>query len=226
MFTWICPQCGKEVPPHETECPHCARAASTPAPQLLTPEAPPATARTTPEAPQPQPAPPQPVYVVAPARQTPGWLVALLVAIGLFAIGGAAYYYLLPSRRTAGVTAGEASPFEKVPEADAAAAKTNRLSRFIEATGFRITEDEKKRLNIRFLIVNHSAADIGDLAGKVYLKTTEGKSVANFDFKTSRLGPYDSIEFTVLVSTTLRAYEVPDWQFLTADLEITSPSGI
>ena len=224
MFTWICPQCGKEVPPHETECPHCARRTSAPAPQPSS-ESPPATAGTAPAPPQPQPGPPQPVYVAAPARQT-GWLVALLVAIGLFAIGGAAYYYLLPSRRTAGVTAGETSPFEKVPEAGAPAATANRLGRLIEATGFRITEDEKKRLNIKFLIVNHSAADIGDLAGKVYLKTTEGKSIANFDFKTSRLGPYESIEFTVLVSTTLRAYEVPDWQFLTADLEITSPANI
>ena len=23
MFTWICPKCGKEVPPHENECPYC-----------------------------------------------------------------------------------------------------------------------------------------------------------------------------------------------------------
>ncbi len=24
MFTWICPQCGREVPPSYTECPDCA----------------------------------------------------------------------------------------------------------------------------------------------------------------------------------------------------------
>jgi hypothetical protein len=216
MFTWICPQCGKEVPPHETECPHCAAGASAPQPAA----APQAAAE------PPPPAPPQPVYVVAPARHPHGWLVAVLVAVGLMAAGAGAYYFLLPSSRSAGATAGQKAPLEPAAAAGAAAPATNRLAKFIEATGFRITEDERKRLNIRFLIVNHSPADIGDLAGKVHLKTTEGKSIADFDFKTTRLGPYESVEFTVLVSTTLRAYEVPDWQFLTADLEITSPPNL
>lgn len=212
MFTWICPQCGREVAPHETECPHCAAAGARTEQPAAAPQAPAAA----------PPAPPQPVYVVAPARHTPGWLVALLVAVGLTAIGAGAYYLL--SGRNAGAQAGQKAALEPVPAA-AAAPATNRLAKFIEATGFRITEDERKRLNIRFLIVNHSPADIGDLAGKVHLKTTEGKPIADFDFKTTRLGPYESVEFTVLVSTTLRAYEVPDWQFLKADLEITSPQN-
>jgi len=25
MFTWICPQCGREVPPAYTECPNCTK---------------------------------------------------------------------------------------------------------------------------------------------------------------------------------------------------------
>jgi hypothetical protein len=33
MFNWICPQCGREVPPSEAECPACATArAGAPAP--------------------------------------------------------------------------------------------------------------------------------------------------------------------------------------------------
>jgi len=215
MFVWICPECGREVPPHETECPFCALAAAAKKEQPAAPQ----------PAPEPPPAPAaptaRPVYVIGPARKTPGWLVALLVAVGLTAIGGGAYYFLLASKRSAKQAAAPAETSEPT-----AATSGNRLSRFIEATGFRITEDERKRLNVRFLIVNHSPADIGDLAGKVYLKTTEGKSIADFDFKTTRLGPYESIEFTVVVSTTLRAYEIPDWQFLKADLEITSPSNL
>ncbi len=217
MFTWICPQCGKEVPPHETECPHCAAAGTSTAQPVSVPQPQPAVA------PAP-PSPAQPAYVVAPARHAPGWLVALLVAMGLTAVGGGAYYFL-SSNRSAGSETGGKAASEPVPTAAAAAPASNRLAKFIEATGFRITEDERKRLNIRFLIVNHSPADLGDMAGKVHLKTTEGKSIADFDFKTTRLGPYESVEFTVLVSTTLRAYEVPDWQFLKADLEITSPAN-
>lgn len=216
MFVWICPQCGREVPPHDTECPFCALTAAESREQA--PAAPPA-----PETPAAKAAPAAPpVYVIGPARRTPGWLVALLVAVGLTALGGGAYYWLLASKRSAN----QAAAPERTPEATAATTSGNRLSKYIEATGFRVTEDERKRLNVRFLIVNHSPADIGDLAGRVYLKTTEGKSIADFDFKTTRLGPYESIEFTVVVSTTLRAYEIPDWQFLRADLEITSPSSL
>jgi len=214
MFVWICPECGREVPPHDTECPFCALAAAKKEQPAASPPATQAEASAAPAAPSGQP-----VYVIAPPSKTPGWLVTLLVAVGLTALGGGAYYFLAASKRTAN----PAAPPPGTTEPTAATAG-NRLARFIEATGFRITEDERKRMNVRFLLVNHSPADIGDLAGKVYLKTTEGKPIADFDFKTTRLGPYESIEFTVVVSTTLRAYEVPDWQFLKADLEITSPT--
>ena len=39
MFTWVCPQCGREVPPHFTECPDCKKAAANP-PQPDQPPAP------------------------------------------------------------------------------------------------------------------------------------------------------------------------------------------
>ena len=115
-----------------------------------------------------------------------------------------------------------------VPAAGSMSASTNRLAMFIEATGFRITEDARKRTQIQFLVVNHSAADIGDLAGKIHLRSITAEPddppISTFDFKTSRLGPYESVEFKVLTTTGLRAYELPDWQYLTAEVEITSPS--
>ncbi len=51
MFSWICPKCGKEVPPSHLECPFCAPAAPTPA-------RPPAAAATNPVAPSAVPASP------------------------------------------------------------------------------------------------------------------------------------------------------------------------
>ena len=96
-------------------------------------------------------------------------------------------------------------------------------------TGFRITEDSNQRAQIQFLVVNHSAADIGDLAGKVELRTTESSPkdppLSTFDFKTAKLGPYESIEFKTTMPTKLRAYELPDWQFLRATVTITSPKN-
>ncbi|MCW5982383.1 MAG: zinc ribbon domain-containing protein [Bryobacteraceae bacterium] len=242
MFTWICPQCGKEVPPHETECPRCAEAAKSggaaaAAPAGATPPPPPAAAVK--EAPYVAQAPPvapagppaaaagPPVYYVGGQRGTPGWVVALLVAVGLCA-AGAGFYYFTQRSKAATQAQSQAAPFEKVPAAGQGAA--SKIVRLIEVTGFRITEDARQRLQVQFLVVNHSAADLGDLAGIVHLRTTESKPgekpLASVEFKTTRLGPYESVEFRTTTTTGLRAYELPDWQFLTADVEITSPSDL
>src|SRR5262245_809682 len=64
MFTWICPQCGREVPPSYTECPDCkerAKQAGTTAPPPPAPEPPPPAAY-----PPPQPTPHQ-QYQYAPS---------------------------------------------------------------------------------------------------------------------------------------------------------------
>ncbi len=157
----------------------------------------------------------------------PGWLVTLIVAAVVAGIGAVAYLYVLPSNRGASRAAGSESPFEPVPTAHMGIIGDNPIARHIEVTGFRISETQDKRLEVTFLVVNHSAADIGDLAGKVYLRTTESgpdePPIAEFDFKTTRLGPYESVEFKTVAKTDLRAYELPDWQFLRADVEITSP---
>lgn len=51
MFTWICPQCGREVPPSYDECPDCAKK-SAPAPAAVA--AAPPVSEQTPAAPPPQ----------------------------------------------------------------------------------------------------------------------------------------------------------------------------
>jgi hypothetical protein len=156
----------------------------------------------------------------------PGWLVTLLVAAVVIGVGALLYYFVLPSTGNRSAAQQE-SPFEEVPEGGQPSGAAVRLSRHIEVTGFRLTEDANQRAQCQFLVVNHSAADIGDLAGTVTLRTTEAgpddDPIAEFDFKTTRLGPYESIEFKTIVDTRLRAYELPDWQFLKASVKITSP---
>lgn len=68
MFTWICPQCGREVPPSYSECPTCAerrqQAAAPPRQPQYAPQQPPQYA--------PQAAPPaQPQYAAPPQQQPP-----------------------------------------------------------------------------------------------------------------------------------------------------------
>ena len=64
MFSWICPQCGREVPPSYTECPDCVAKGKVPPSPAVDAAQPPA------DAPPPQQPPPQPVYATQPAQQS------------------------------------------------------------------------------------------------------------------------------------------------------------
>ena len=103
----------------------------------------------------------------------------------------------------------------------------NPLAKWVELVGFRITEKSPGRLVVEFAVVNHSEADLGDLKLKVDLTTTAAKPgeppLISFPAQVSSLGPSEMKNVTVEVPTKLRAYELPDWQFLIANFEITEP---
>jgi hypothetical protein len=108
------------------------------------------------------------------------------------------------------------------------AASSNPAAKYIELVGFRITEKSPGKLQGQFGVVNHSEADIGDLGLKVKLTTSAAKPedppVADFEAKVPSVGPHEIKDVTVTVPTKLRIYELPDWQFLRAQFEITSPA--
>jgi hypothetical protein len=103
----------------------------------------------------------------------------------------------------------------------------NSLAKYIELVGFRITEKTPGKLVVQFGVVNHSSADVGDVKLKVNLTTTAAKPdeapLISFPAQVSGLGPSDMKNVTVDVPAKLRAYELPDWQFLIARFEITEP---
>jgi hypothetical protein len=105
--------------------------------------------------------------------------------------------------------------------------KNNSLAKFVELVGFRISEKTPGKLTIQFGVVNHSTADIGDVKFKINFTTTAAKPdeppLLSFPAQVSGLGPTDMKSVTVEVPSKLRAYELPDWQFLIANFEITDP---
>jgi hypothetical protein len=105
--------------------------------------------------------------------------------------------------------------------------KKHPLAKYIELVGFRLSEAGGGKLKIKFIVVNHSEADIGDLGVKVRLTTGSAKPddppIAEFNAKIPALGPEELQDVTATVSTKLRIYELPDWQFIKAEFEITSP---
>jgi hypothetical protein len=216
MFTWICPQCGREVPPSETECPDCAS-------RKAVPEQGPSQS-TQPAA---KPRKRQRVRTPREKKELPGWVLSLIFALGFMVLGlggflGYRYYY--------GTGSGAAliPGFESPPAAAAAdSEKQSTLAKYVEVTGFRLTEDAKQKVHIQFVVINHSGAEVADLTGTVTLHphtaTSDGQPFGSFPFKIASLGPYEAKDMKSEFQTNLRAYELPDWQFLRADVRITSP---
>ena len=104
---------------------------------------------------------------------------------------------------------------------------SNSLAKYIELVGFRINERNPGKLVVQFGVVNHSQADIGDVKLKVNVTTTAAKPgeqpLFSFPAQVTALGPSEMKNVTIDVPTKLRAYELPDWQFLIANFEITDP---
>jgi hypothetical protein len=218
MFTWICDKCGAEVPPSYSECPRCAGEAAAPPAAEAAPAAE-ALAKT-----PAQPAAP----AVPPSRflGLPGWVLALLSALVFATVlaGGFVAYQEFQKRAAA---PRQAPAFQPPSLPSPEAVKAHPMTRFIEITGLRLTEDHQQKASVQFVVVNHSSAEIGDLGASVNLKAVtvkgEQEPVGTFSFKIPSLGPDESKDLKVPLTTKLRVYELPDWQFLRADFQITSP---
>jgi hypothetical protein len=212
MFTWICPKCGSEVPPSYTECPNCAAAGNV-------------TEQTPPSAPGP-PEVAKPSPRVKAKNQAPMWAMSLVFALGFLALGAGAYFgygYLTDRKQRAAAQQGAEMPAPPAGAPD----KQSVYGKYIEVTGLRLTEDAAQKARIRFTVVNHAGGEIPDLSGTVVLKANTDKPgdppLGTFTFKLPSLGPYESKDLEAPVETKLRAYELPDWQFLRVEVKLTSP---
>jgi hypothetical protein len=102
------------------------------------------------------------------------------------------------------------------------------LAKYIELAGFRLTESKPGQLEVKFVAVNHSEAELPELGLNIRLRTTAAKPedppVAEFQAKVPALSPLEIHDVSAKVTTKLRIYELPDWQFLHAEFDITSPA--
>lgn len=209
------------MPPAYSDCPNCILTAETEAAAAVASLEAPAAA---PQQAAPPPAP-APVAVAAapPARNriyVPGWALSLLFA-AVFAIVGLTIILVKQADKN------KAAPAPARPQAAAlenvvpAAVQSDPLLRNIEITGLRLTEDNQQKAFVQFVAINHTGGDFGEISAKVDLKALTSKGtrepVGTFTFK-APLGPYESKEVKVPLETKLRVYELPDWQFLRAEI--------
>ncbi len=222
MFTWICPTCGREVPPSYDACPDCAAkqksGAQPPPPDPAGP--PPAPPAYTP----PTVAPVAPAHYAAPAPHAglPTWVLAILFAFAFLGVGAGVYFVVNYFR---GGTQAASTPVANVPSKTPG--KPNPLQKYVEVSGIRFVENARHQIEARFVVVNHSDADITDLGGTVNIwgrtAKSEEEAAGTFSFKVAALKPNESTEAAAPLSTKLKVYELPDWQNVSAEVQITSP---
>jgi len=247
MFTWICPQCGREVPPAYTECPNCTKkvqsvaAAPPSSTALLEPvatavaEAPPASG-VKPLAPPIEPAPAPAVPAPAPEllreppaprkRAIPVWLATILSAVVILGIVAGVYWAVnyFQNGHPGRPTTAEESPGAKP------GAPVSAIQKFIEVSSVRFLEDPKRKemALVRFVVTNHSEAELTGLAGNVTIWASTGRSEEDaegtFEFSTNLKG-FESKELTVPLVGKKKIYELPDWQNMTMDVQITAPTS-
>jgi hypothetical protein len=247
MFTWICPQCGREVPPSYNDCPDCAAKTAAAAPPLP-PAAPPPPLESAPPPPaafRPEPLPPaayepshsqSPLFAAAPPPPPPPkqragailptWALAALFALAFLGVGLGVYAIATrnhASNREAAAATNVDSPAAKP------GTKVNALQKYIEVSGVRFSQDkqDKKVINVSFVLINHSDVDVDRLTGNVTVwgrtRNSEEDAVGTFAFMTSIPGTA-SKELVLPFNTKLKFIELPDWQNITVDLQITGPA--
>jgi hypothetical protein len=90
-----------------------------------------------------------------------------------------------------------------------------------------VLDAKKKTTLAKFVVINHSEADIEGLAGNVTIwartQKSEEDAQGTFTF-TTNLGSFESKELSVPLNTKRKIYELGDWQNLTTDVQITGPA--
>jgi hypothetical protein len=154
----------------------------------------------------------------------PAWVMTLLFAFSFVGLGATIYwgfnYY--NGRKQAGAPV----PGAVDTAANKGGAKMHPLQKHLEVSGIRFIGD-KKKTEARFLVINHSEAEVTNLAGTVTVwartQRSEEDAVGTVAFKVGEIGPGQSREVTAPLATKLKIYELPDWQNVTTDVQITSP---
>jgi hypothetical protein len=160
-----------------------------------------------------------------PARRgLPTWLLTVVFAALFVGLVGGVYWLV------DGGSATNAKPAAvvAVPAAKPGAAP-NPYQKYIEVSGVRFLEGDKnkKKPQVKFVVTNHSGADITGLGGSVTIlghgAKSEVQAAGSCEFSTS-IGPWESKDLTVPLVTQLQMIELPDWQNVSTSVQITSPA--
>jgi hypothetical protein len=160
-----------------------------------------------------------------PRRDMPTWLLSIVFSLAFVGLGAGVYWAIQHFKE--GGSAVSASGTTADAPAPKAGAKANPYQKYIEVAGVRLFQNPKKKVEARFLVVNHSESEMADLSALVEIRGRTAKEgeepVGSFKFKLPTLGPNESKELSVPVDTKLKVYELPDWQMIDTRVQVTAP---
>jgi hypothetical protein len=149
-----------------------------------------------------------------------GWATRIVVVAMLLTAGMAAAYRVMPG----GTPAAPAKPVpEPVTEQPVAARNDSSLARFVEVTGVRFMEVNRKP-QIRYLVVNHSSSPLNSVMVYVTLRTANAKPgqapLARLSFRAPDLAAFEAKEMFSSIERISNPLDLPDWRDLRADVEV------
>lgn len=153
----------------------------------------------------------------------PVWLVGVVT---IAVLGGALFglYRFVGGRGTPSSAATAATKSVQ----PGGASSRNPYSKYVEVVGVRLLENEAKKPVVRFTVVNHSPAEMSGLELRVALNPVDAKPdsepVSVINAKVGTIPAYGTKEVEALLSTKLKIYELPDWQFIKPSFEVIAPN--
>jgi hypothetical protein len=145
------------------------------------------------------------------------------VVVGILLTAGVATYSMLPGSSTSAPPRPTPEPPPEPPVSAQSTRSTNSLARFVEVTGVRFMEVNKKP-QIHYLVVNHSNAPLSSMTVYVTLRASNAKPgqtpIARLMFRSPTLAAFEAKEMFSSIEHAIGPLDLPDWQDLRADVEI------
>jgi len=145
----------------------------------------------------------------------PGWMVSLLTALVIILLS--TWFLEKPALDRFTLTHAEASA-----PSDAAQTAFPTMSKYVEVTGVRASVDAKTS-EIRYVVVNHSAAELPPFLLAVKLHPKRGNAVVcSFTATVPGMGPNESLEMKTTIPRELHGYDLPEWRDLRVETHVTA----
>jgi hypothetical protein len=155
----------------------------------------------------------------------PTWMISVLVAIVLFLGAGRLLQYVTADRDSKSVSAAvtQPQPSQPVPPVPLKVVQEHPAARFVEVAGVRVITGANKKLQLQYVVVNHSGNDISGLNIRIAGRAADSQSetpLFSISSVIASLAPYQSKEVRTDLDPSVKASSIPDWRSLRTEILI------